>query len=542
MALVGSRPWLELRKFGTAGFVKLLHNARFYTGNPQHPWAEALAVGGETILALDGAAWAWHDAPGAEVLDLGGATVVPGLTDAHLHLMWYGLSLRELDVHGLSRAAMLEQIAARAAEQPPGTWIVGRGWNHNDWDPATFPTAAELDRVVPHHPVSLVAKSAHALVANSEALRRARITETTPDPPHGKLGREEHGVPNGLCFEAAMALIQKAIPTPLVDEVASALEDAQARLLAVGVTGVHDMDDHPAFAAYQSLRRRGLLRVRVVKYLPQRSPAEVAALGLTSGYGDGWLRFGGLKFFADGALGAQTAAMFAPYEDDPRNVGVLTLEPETLTEIARQAAEAHVALAVHAIGDRANHLVVEALAQAKQLNPALRHRIEHVQLIAPADQARLAEARIVASMQPIHAIHDWRMADLHWGARASHAYAWRELAERGAVLAFGSDAPVESFDPLAGLYAAVARRDEAGQPDEQGWYPEQRLTLDAALRAYTWGAAYAAGLEDRRGLLWPGFDADLTVLERDIFAAPPEALRETRVIRTMVGGAWQFVA
>ena len=542
MASVGSRPSWAHCDFDTHGWVKVLRHARIYTGDPRRPWAESLAMAGETILALDAEAQQWQDAPGAETVDLGGAMVLPGLTDAHLHLMWYGMSLRELDVYGLSRAAMLEQVAAQAAAQPPGTWIIGRGWNHNDWDDPTFPTAAELDRVAPRHPVSLVAKSAHVLVANTEALRRAHITAATPDPLHGRLGRDAHGEPNGLCFEAAMELVNAAIPSPSVEEVADALAEAQSRLLAVGLTGVHDMDGTPAFAAYQTLRRRGGLRLRVVKYLPQQSPQAVASLGLTSGCGDAWLRFGGLKYFSDGALGARTAAMFAPYEGEPDNLGVLTLEPDALAEIARQAAEAHVALAVHAIGDRANHWVVAALAEARRRNPALRHRIEHVQLITPEDQARLAEAQIVASMQPIHAIHDRRMADRHWGARSAHAYAWRELADHGAVLAFGSDAPVESFDPLPGLYAAITRRDEQGQPDAHGWYPAQRLTLEAAVRAYTWGAAYAAGLEARRGLLLPGYEADLTVLERDIFAAPPEALRETRVVRTMVGGVWQFEA
>ncbi|NBD36539.1 MAG: amidohydrolase family protein, partial [Chloroflexi bacterium] len=320
------------------------------------------------------------------------------------------------------------------------------------------------------------------------------------------------------------------------------MTEAQTHLLASGITGIHDVDGEPAFEAFQALHLARRLDVRVTKYVRRETLDAVVAAGLRSGFGDDWLRFGGLKLFADGALGARTAALFDPYEGEPDNTGVLTLSREQLRDLANRAVEAHLALAIHAIGDRTNRLVLDVLEEVAPHAPSLRHRIEHVQLIAPADQPRLARLGIVAAMQPIHAAHDWQMSDRYWGARSAHAYAWRSVLDTGAILAFGSDAPIEIFDPFAGLYAAVTRRAEDGSPGPEGWHPEQRLTLEEALRAYTWGSAYAVRMEDRLGRLRPGYHADLIVLDRDIFTLPPEALLETNVQRAMVGGAWRYIA
>jgi len=519
--------------------VRILRHPRIYTGDARHPWARALAVVDGKIAALDAEAEAWAAAPGAIVEEAGGALVTPGLTDAHIHAMWYALSLRELNLRDLSRAALLGQVAARARELPPGAWIIGRGWDQTLWDGGRFPTAAELDHVAPQHPVALIAKNAHAWVVNTAALRAARITADTPDPLHGKIGRNADGSSDGMLFENATRLVQAVIPPATLDEIVGALDVAQNHLLALGITGIHDVDGVPAFAAFQELHHQERLRVRVVKYVRLESLDAILDAGLRSGYGDDWLRFGGLKLFADGALGSRTGAMFAPYEGESENLGLLTLEPEQLFEAAQRAVAGGLALAIHAIGDRANALVVDALEAVRDVNPVLRHRIEHVQLMRPEDQMRMGRAGFVASMQPIHAIHDMAMADRYLGSqRAPYAYAWRSVAEAGSVLAFGSDAPIEIFDPFVGLYAAVTRRREDGFPGSEGWYPEQRLTLPEALRAYTWGAAYAAGLESRMGLLMPGYLADLAVLDRDIFALPPQALLETHVNRVMVDGRW----
>ena len=520
--------------------VHILHNARVFTGIAGRPWAHTLAIANGRIIGIDEAALAWTGAPEVVAEDLAGRLVIPGITDAHIHLMWYSQSLRELDLRDLDRAETLACITKRAFETAPGTWITGRGWDQNIWEDTSFPTAAELDRAAPRHPVLLNAKSAHVVIANTLAMKASAITAETPDPVHGLLGRDEHGQPNGVFFEHAMGCVSRAKPKPDLDTLASLVEEAQGNLLERGITGVHDVDGNPAFGAFQTLKKRRGLKIRIVKYVRLEALDAVIEAGLRSGFGDDQLTFGGLKLFADGALGARTAAMLSPYEVEPDNAGLLMLEPDRLMDIARRAAANGLALAIHAIGDRTNRLVLDVLEAVKPINPHLRHRIEHVQLIDEADQARLGRSGFVASMQPTHAIHDIRMADRYWGSRSAQAYSWRSLKDAGATLAFGSDCPIEIFDPFLGLYAAVTRRSEIdGYPSRDGWYPEQRLTLTEALRAYTWGAAYAAGLEDRLGCLALGHHADLVMLNHNIFELPPEALLETKVTRAMIEGVWQ---
>lgn len=525
--------------------IHILRNAKIYTGDAGHPWAESLAIVDGKIAGLDADALAWQDAPGvteADTEDMGGALIIPGLIDSHIHMMWYAQSLRQLQLRDLSRADLHAEVAARAADLPPGEWITGRGWDQNIWADDSFPTREELDRVAPAHPVALTAKSAHALVANSAALRAAGIADETPDLADGKLGRDAHGRPNGMFFENAVPLISRAIPDLPLDTLCDAMTEAQTHLLASGITGIHDVDGEPAFEAFQALHLARRLNIRVTKYVRQETFDAVLGAGLRSGFGDDWLRFGGLKLFADGALGARTAALFDPYEGEPDNTGVLTLTQEQLRDLANRAVAAHIAMAIHAIGDRTNRIVLDVLEEVALRAPDLRHRIEHVQLITPEDQPRLARLGVVAAMQPIHAAHDWQMSNRYWGARSAHAYAWRSVLDTGAILAFGSDAPIEIFDPFAGLYAAVTRRAEDGSPGPNGWYPEQALTLEEALRAYTWGSAYAVQMENRLGRLRPGYHADLIVLDRDVFTLPPEALLETQVQRAMVGGAWRYGA
>jgi len=520
--------------------IRVLHNARIFTGVARHPWAHALAIANGHVVALDNAALDWRGGPDVVLEDLGGALVTPGLTDAHIHLMWYAQSLRELELRDLDRASTMGAVAARAAQTAPGTWITGRGWDQNIWQDTGFPTAAELDRVAHRHPVMLNAKSGHAVVANTLAMQAGGVTAETPDPEHGRIARDERGRPTGLLFEDAIAYVGRVKPRPELDELADLMVEAQRNLMARGITGVHDVDGNPAFSTVQILKRQGRLRIRVVKYVRIEALDGLIACGLRSGMGDDQLRFGGLKLFADGALGARTAAMFEPYEGEPDNLGILTLTPERLMDISKRAAANGLALAIHAIGDRTNSIVLDVLEAVKSIDAGLRHRIEHVQLISQADQARLGRAGFVASMQPTHAIHDARMADRYWGDRNAGAYAWRSVQAAGAPLAFGSDCPIEVFDPFLGLYAAVSRRSETdGYPGAQGWYSQQRLTLSESLRAYTWGAAYAAGMEERLGCLAPGYHADLIVLDRNIFELPPEALLETKVQRTMIEGIWQ---
>ena len=475
-----------------------------------------------------------------------GRPIIPGLTDAHIHLQHYALSLEKVNCETPTRAGCLQRVAEHTQHTPPGEWVLGHGWNQNDWG-AGFGNAADLDSVAPNHPVYLTAKSLHAGWANSQALHAAGINQASPDPPGGALQRDAHGAPTGILLEGAMELVANAIPEPTLPQVTQALKNAQDRLWQLGLTGAHDFDRQQCFAALQVLHERGELGLRITKSIPLEDLEHAIALGLRTGFGDDFLRIGSIKAFADGALGPRTAAMLQPFEGEPENRGMLLMDAEQLFEHGRNAVQNGLSLAVHAIGDRANHEVLNALTQLRAVerlssseNSTLRHRIEHVQIIHPDDTARLAAANIIASMQPIHATSDYIMADRFWGDRTANAYAWRTMLETNTPLAFGSDAPVESPNPFWGLHAAVTRQRQDGTPGAQGWHPEQRLTVTQALHGFTTGAAYAASMEDSLGMLAPGYLADLLVLDVDPFTCQPEALKDIRPLRTMVAGKWVY--
>ncbi len=525
----------------------LLSHARIYTFSQKHPVCDALLIDRHGTIEAIGSREDLREAYSACIRyeeDLGGATVLPGLTDAHIHLQHYALHLNKVDCATATLQACLERIAERARHLPPGQWILGHGWNQNDWG-GRFPTAEDLDRVAPKHPVYLTAKSLHAAWVNSAALAEAHVTSHTPDPEDGRIGRDEQGRPNGLLFEGAMRLVSQVIPPPTEEELLTALQNAQKALWALGITGVHDFDRIPAFRVLQRLHERGQLRLRVLKNLPIEALDAAIEVGLRTGFGDDWLRIGGLKAFADGALGPRTAAMLQPYDDLPEEQGILLLDAETILDFARRAVKHGFSLTIHAIGDRANHEVIRAYEHLRDYEkdqglPPLRHRIEHLQLLHPQDLARLRSLNLVASMQPIHALSDRPFAERAWGKRCATAYAWRSVAAQGVILAFGSDAPVDSPNPWLGLYAAVQRAPFEA-PDEV-WHPQERLPLQQALEAYTLGPAYAAGWEKRLGRLTPGYHADLIVLPEDPFQMPPETLQAQRPIATMVGGHWVWQA
>ncbi|MEJ2211231.1 MAG: amidohydrolase, partial [Anaerolineae bacterium] len=530
--------------------------ARIYTmaEGPRAPArAEALAIAGSRILAVgESGAMRGLLRTGGRTVNLGGRAVIPGLIDAHVHFGWYSLAVHQnrVDLDNVpSKEEALARVAAAAARTPAGGWVQGAGWNKNIWAGGQFPTATDLDGVAPAHPVALADKSHHALWVNSRALEAAGITAGTPDPKGGEIVRDDRGRPTGMLLETAEELVSQAIPEPGVAEMMAALRQGIARAQALGLTGVHDPGHPTVLAAMQALHAAGELGLRALVMIPGDDLDAALRLGLRSGLGDEALRLGGIKIFADGALGPQTAHMLAPYEGlagdgpgggpegRPRGLGIPTHTAAELATMVRRANAAGLAVAIHAIGDAANRAALDAIEEAQAgagagSSPPLLgvpNRIEHVQLLHGDDVARLAALGVVASMQPIHATSDMEMAGRYWGERCALAYAWRSVLGAGGALAFGSDCPIETLDPLAGIHAAVTRRRADGSPGPEGWIPGQRLSVAEAVQAYTLGAARASGEERLKGSLVPGKLADLAVLSRDIFEIEPMEILEARV-------------
>ncbi|MFT3890384.1 MAG: amidohydrolase [Anaerolineales bacterium] len=522
--------------------MKLLYNAHIHTQNPSQPTASAMLIDRERILAVGTTDDLTNQYSNAQQEDMRGRVILPGLTDAHLHLKYYSLSLQKIDCETDTKEECLRRVAERVKQSKPGEWILGHGWNQNVW--GVWLTTAELDAIAPNNPVYLTAKSLHAALANTQALKLANINTSTPDPQNGQLQRDAKGNLTGVLLESAMELVDRAIPEPTLDEIANAIEKAQSILWKMGLTGVHDFDRRDSFMALQKLHREGKLKLRVLKNMPVELLNQAFELGLQSGFGDDMLRIGNIKAFMDGALGPHTAAMFQPYIGEGENRGILNMDGEELFEHGRKAAQVGLGMTVHAIGDRANHEVLNAYEQLRQYEsehhlPHLRHRIEHVQVIHPDDAARLGKLNVIASMQPIHATSDMFMADAFWGPERSRlAYAPKTQLDFGAHLALGSDAPVETPNPFVGLHAAVTRRRADGSPSAEGWYPEQRLTMAQAWEGYTLGPAYAAYMENRLGRLAPNHIADLIVLDKDPFRCDEKDLLALESSATMVNGDW----
>ncbi|HEY5157965.1 MAG TPA: amidohydrolase [Anaerolineales bacterium] len=521
--------------------MKLLYNARIHTLDPVQPDASAIAIENERIISVGGGELL-AEFENMEREDMDGRVILPGMIDAHIHLQLYALSLNKVDCEAENKDQILHRVSERVRQTPPGDWVLGHGWNQNTWG-GSWPCAADLDAVSPQNPVYLTAKSLHASWANTAALTLAGISKSSPDSMDGRIQLDKRGSPTGIFFENAANLFEAVIPETGPAALAASIQQVIAGMWRMGLTGVHDFDGRTCFQALQMLHERGELHFRVVKSIPLDLLPQAADLGLRTGFGDDFLRIGSVKLFADGALGPHTGAMLEAYIDEPRNRGILIMDNEQLFEHGCLAAESGLSLAVHAIGDRAVHEVLEGIARLRVYErenglPALRHRIEHVQTIHPADAGRLANLNLIASMQPTHAPSDMLIADRALGERAAFSYAWRTQLQNGVRLAFGSDAPVESPNPFRGLHAAVTRCRVDGSPGREGWFPEQRLTVDEALEAFTNGAAFVAGLDHCLGRLSAGFLADLIVLEKDPLTCDPADLYFIQPVATMVGGEW----
>ncbi|MFP3854263.1 MAG: amidohydrolase [Anaerolineales bacterium] len=479
--------------------------------------------------------------PRTKVEELGDRVILPGLVDAHIHLANYANSLHAVDCQTKTLDECLQKLKQRAESSEPGTWILGHGWDQNSW--GEWPTAAALDSVTPENPVYLTARSLHAGAANSLALKSLNIDASTPDPQGGRLQRDESGRPTGILFEgSAMKLVSRHISPPSVPELADRLRHAQDRLWSFGVVGAHDFDGAACLNALQILRAQDQLGLRVLKHIRVEYLDNAVELGLRAGLGDSWLKIGNIKIFTDGALGPRTAAMFDEYEDTSGNHGMLLLDADEILNIASRAKSAGYAMAIHAIGDRANEQALSALARlahpSNQPTPLLPHRLEHLQLLRPQDMDRPANLGVIASMQPVHALSDQSMAERAWGERCRWSYAWRSILDSDAVLAFGSDAPVESPNPFWGIHAAVTRQQRA-QPQMEPFIPEERISLESALTAYTKGPAIAAGEQQHLGSLEHGRLADFIVLASDPYEMDPAQLFDLKPEGTFVGGIWR---
>lgn len=519
----------------------LLVVGTLHTLDPARPRAGALlARDGRIVRVGSRAECERAAAPGARVIDLGAGSAVPGLVDAHGHVLWYGRAAREVGCAGAgSPGACAALVAKRARSTPPGGWIRGRGWDQNRWPGAAFPSADLLDRAAPGHPVLLTRVDGHAGWASRAALAAAGIGPDTPDPPGGRILRGPGGEPTGVVLDAALERVLAAVPRPGPEELEAGLLEGLGGLAALGLTGVHDAGCAPEHLdAYRRLAAAGRLPIRVYAMIDGSGPADALEEALRRARPEpesGLLTVRAVKLFADGALGSRGAALLEDYADDPGNRGLLLLEPPALLARLAAVAAAGFQPAVHAIGDRANREVLRALVALAPRLRALRPRIEHLQILDPADLPLVAEAGAIASMQPVHATSDapWVAARLGAGtARLRGAYAWRTLARAGAVLALGSDFPVEPPDPRAGLHAAEARRAATGTP----LAPWEALDRLEALRGFTEGPAWAGFAEDRRGVLREGMDADLTAFAEDVLSVDPGVIPRLTVTHTVAAG------
>jgi len=526
----------------------VLLNGSIWTVNAAQPWAEAVAVDGDTIFKV-GSTDEIKKLVGreTEVIDLDGAMVLPGFTDCHTHFLKGGFSLSGIQLRDVtSIAQFVERVEAKVREIEKGEWIINGYWDHEQFSPPTLPTKEAIDGVSLHNPVCVSRYDLHIALANSLALQIAGITKDTPSPDGGEIQKDpKTGEPTGILRDAAIDLVMRHMPDPSFKTKLRAAEAALDHARKLGVTSVHDMANATSFSmnfeVYQELLKQGKLTSRLYFYVPIDKIALLDELKLKSPFGNDWLRIAGLKGFADGGLGARTAYFFEPYVDDPGTSGLLAPQmfPEGIMgKRILQADKDGIQVAIHAIGDRANSIILDIFAKAVAENGSLdrRWRIEHAQHLRPEDIARYGELGVIASVQPYHAIDDGRWAEKRIGKeRCQTTYAFKSLLDGGAVLALGSDWPVAPLNPLVGIYAAVTRQTIDGK-NPQGWYPEQKISLEEAIKGYTLNPAYTEYAEKIKGSIEEGKLADMIVLNRNLFEIKPEEIKDSHVTMSILGG------
>ena len=518
-------------------------NARVWTGDARRPWADALAIEGDRITVVGSSAEVRKLATAStRLIDAKGMMVVPGFIDSHVHFLTGGYGLASVQLRDArTPSEFIARIKAYAATLPPGAWITEGNWDHEQWG-GELPRRDWIDSVAGDHPVWINRLDGHMGLASTLALEKAGVTRTTPEVDGGTIVRGQNNEPTGILKDNAQALIDRAVPDPTVEQQDRALDAAMRYVAEQGVTSVVNMGTWGELAAFERAHRSGRMGTRIYAAVPLSTWERLRDTVAARGRGDAWLHVGALKGFVDGSLGSHTAAMFAPFTDAPKDTGLLVNTPEDLYAWTSGADRAGLHVIVHAIGDRAIRLQLDIYKRVAAENGARdrRFRIEHAQHIAPADIPRFASQGVIASMQPYHAIDDGRWAEKVIGhERAKTTYAFRSLLDANARIAFGSDWFVAPPTPLEGIYAATTRR-TLDDRNPGGWIPEQKITVEEALRAYTRDAAYAEFMEKEKGVLARGMLADFVVIDRDLTKVPPETIRNARVMMTVVGGRSVF--
>jgi predicted amidohydrolase YtcJ len=521
----------------------IVTNARVYTVDDARPIAEAVAVRDGRFLFAGSVREAMAlRGPATRMVDLAGRVVIPGMTDAHAHLLGLGQALGRVVLQGTrSYDEVIERVVARARDVPAGTWILGRGWDQNDWGDTRFPTHDALSRAVPNHPVVLTRVDGHAVLANGAAMRAARVTRSTRDPAGGRVERDARGDPTGVFVDNAEEIITRSIPVPTRDETRAAILAAITEANRWGLVGLHDAGaSRSTIELYEELAREGKFDLRVYAMISDDS-ADIAHFlqrGAQSALHDGrvWIR--SIKLYADGALGSRGAALLDPYHDDPRNSGLLVSTPAHLQDVATRALRAGFQVNTHAIGDRGNRNVLDAYEAALEAVPTADHRfrIEHAQVVTPADVPRFARLGVIPSMQAVHQTSDMYWAPDRLGpARVLGAYAWRSFLNTGVIVPNGSDFPVEDVNPLLSFHSSVSRQDANDWPPG-GWLPAEKMTREEALKSMTIWPAIASFQERVAGSISPGKFADFVVLDRDIMTVADRDILGTQVLATYIAG------
>ncbi len=516
----------------------LFVNGDVHTMDPRRPRVEAACVRGNTITAVGTSrdVLSWKER-GDRVIDLRGRPLLPGFIDAHAHILSYALGRRRLRLERMGKDMVLKGVQDAARRQPRGSWILGRGWNHHLWAPKVLPHRRELDRIAPEHHVSLVSHDGHAIWANTRAIEAAGVDRMRKDPPGGQIVRDEDGSPSGVLFEHAIELMLARIPPPTARGRREAVASIVPLAHSLGVTSLHVIEDHDSLSTLAEMWADGELPLRVTFYVPVEGWKTTARNKIRSGFGGEEFRIGGVKIYADGTLSSRTAAMLEPFSDG-RDRGMLLVPAKEMREVVRDVNAAGLAVMVHAIGDRAVRATLDAyqgaLKHAQRWD--LRNRVEHAEVISTEDIPRFQGLGVIASMQPNQIFADISPAERLWGRkRCERAFPLRSLWQSGAIVAFGSDCPVEDLPPLPSIYAAVSRTRMDGTP-AGGWNREEALTVEEAVWAYTMGGAYASHEEDRKGSITPGKLADLVVLSQDIFRGSPRRILEAKVDLTLFNG------